>query len=133
MSFRPQGPHIAIKALPRGGVDFVVDKTGPNKGNPRFDRTAAYPLFSRIFTHRGKDYHDATGLRGTRLYLVRDDRLGTPSRLQAEVEDGARQARAAGHIESATVKVDKPGQNYEISIEWRVPGRSDTETRTVRT
>ena len=47
--------------------------------------------------------------------------------------DGARQARAAGHIESATVKVDKPGQNYEISIEWRVPGRSDTETRTVRT
>jgi len=122
MTFVPGGPDVALVALPGGKVDLVLDRAGPNKGNVRFDRTAAHPLFSRIFSRKGLAYWDASGQRGTQVYTVKDDRTGTPSRLHSYVEDGCGQAKALRLISAYRVKVSKPGRFYQIDVEWQVPG-----------
>lgn len=96
-------------------------------GDLRFDAYAVYPVFSTLLCHKASYYWDETGLQGTLLYEVRQDRLRTGSQLVSYSRDALTQCQAAGVLSggSATAERRRTG-SYRLTLQWSAGGASPT-------
>lgn len=120
---------IAIRKTPRGKYTFVWDA----QGNVKFDRRAAYPVFSTLYTRKGAYYWDPTGKQGTSLYTVRQDRLGvTTSQLASYGLDALKQCAAAGFLSAFRAYAERLRAGlYDLQLRWEVDGSPVAETARV--
>lgn len=109
-------------------LDVSLKKTAGGKftfawgadGDLLFDAYALYPVLSTLLTHKGGYYWDPTGLQGTQLYQVRQDRLRTASQLVSYTRDALAQCEAAGLISDGTATAERMRTgSYRLRPAWR--------------
>jgi hypothetical protein len=97
-------------------------------GDLVFDAFGAYPLFSTLNTHKGRYYWDATGLQGTLLYQVKQDRLRTGSQLVSYSRDAIDQCKAAGIISDGTPTAERKRTGvYRLKLQWQAGNATKSE------
>jgi phage gp46-like protein len=114
--------------------DIAWDTAGTNTGNPTVDDRMGHAVLSRLYSHRGKWWADATGRRGSELYTLKHDTIATPGKVVAFVEDALRPlldakkiARPAdGIFARATRK--RPGV-FDIVVTYSLPTGRTAEVR----
>ena len=106
---------VSLKRTTAGKFTF---DWGPD-GDLRFDPYGVYSVFSTLLCPKGSYYWDSTGLQGTLLYQVKQDRLRTASQLVSYSRDGLSQCEAAGVIGagSATAERRRSG-SYVLTLNW---------------
>ena len=114
---------VALRKTERGKFTLVWDATG----DLVFDDTAAYPVITTLYTHKGAYYWDATGEQGTFIHLVKQDKFTTGDQLKAYGQDALDQCRSAEIIESGTTGAERvrPGY-YQLGLAWKRNGRRHT-------
>lgn len=129
-----QGRDVALVRNPSNGkFDVSFATSGPNRGNWILDNTATHAVLTTLISWRrgrrpgsaveeGGYYFDAQNRRGTLLWTVTQDRLTTPSQLQAFAEDGMQQLADRKRIASYTVRAQRlrPGQ-FRVDVTWALP------------
>lgn len=115
---------------------FEWDETG----NPRFDNTGAHAVGSLLVEERSGDGHpgwifDETGTRGSRIYLLREQRRSTRGQAVAYAKEALRRLEDAGAISDLHVNADVDRQGrLRINVRWRaVEQPADSQTLTVGT
>lgn len=111
---------VSLKKTAGGKFTFFWDEDG----DLRFDPYAVYPVFSTLLCHKGSYYWDATGLQGTLLYQVRQDRLRTASQLVSYSRDALTQCQAAGIVSDGTATAERRRTgSYFLQLKWSAGGR----------
>ncbi len=119
MAMKPAGGRdIDMVANPlTGRFDFVFDETN----NPAFTDSDLHLVLSLLLEYRGKYWNDATGKRGSRLTLIKNDRSGTKADLEAAVREALAPAIADGRLrglDTVTAVRNGPGR-YDMLIFYR--------------
>ena len=127
------GADVALARNPvTGKFDLQFDSTNA----VMFDDSVSHAVLSLILEHRGRYWADATGQRGSFLYLVKEDRKATPSQMQSYVEDALSLLVDQGKILPLTgeskVRVIAtrihPGR-IDINVTYSTPQSSRVNTR----
>jgi len=137
MAFKSTGKDIALRRNDTNGK-FTFDwaTSGPNKGNPNFDDSRANAVLVTLNSYKrdpvagtGGYYWDPSGLRGTFLYKVKQDRLATKGQLQAAADDGGQQLISKLVIQTFTSTAERkaPGK-WTLTVEWSVPAGQYKQT-----
>lgn len=116
-----------------GRYDLVLSTSGVNKGNPVLDSTRTHAVLTTLVSMKrgsrpgarspeGGYYWDASGRRGTLLWTISQDRLATPSQLQAYAEDGGQQLVDLKFIATFKASANRraPGK-FAVTATWTLP------------
>lgn len=87
-----------------GRTDYAFDATG----NPIWDDTKSFAVASLVTQHQGQWLPDLTGLRGSKVYTVRNDTRAAPSQLQSYTLDGLQPLLDSGEITGPPGQDGKP-------------------------
>lgn len=135
MALQFNGPDVALVRQDRSGKwDLDISTSGPNNGNPRTDSSRTHAVLTTLLSwKRGKRpgpsspeeggyYYDATGRRGTLLWTVTQDRLATPSQLQAYAEDGGQQLINLHYLASFKASASRRARGkLVVTVQWTLP------------
>jgi len=135
--FTQAGADIALVRDPATGkFDAVIETTGGNLGNPKFEDTRAHAVLTTLMSHKrgqrpgdqvqgGGYYGDAQNRRGTLLWTVTQDRTATGSQLVAYAEDGGQQLIELRMISSFAAKALNLGPaKWRLDCAWTLPDGS---------
>lgn len=111
------GTDIAPLRNPATGkFDIQWDATG----NVAFDSTQEHAVLSLIIERKAQYWADTTGVRGSYLYAVKEDRKATPSKMQGFVVDALQPL-----IDNRTILPPQGQQTVAVSATRVKPGRID--------
>lgn len=134
MAMQFTGSDVALRRdATTGRYDLVLSSSGVNKGNPVTDSTRTHAVLTTLVsmkrgsrpgsrTPEGGYYPDTSGTRGTLIWTVSQDRLATPSQLQAYAEDGGQQLINLKYIATFTASASRraPGK-FAVTAVWTLP------------
>lgn len=129
-----QGRDVALQRNPANGkFDVFFATSGPSKGNWVLDSTQTHAVLTTLVSRRrgrrpgsasaeGGYYFDRDNRRGTLLWTVTQDRMTTPSQLQAFAEDGLQQLADRKQIANYRVTAQRvrAGQ-FRVDVSWSLP------------
>jgi phage gp46-like protein len=111
------GSDIAPLRNPSTGkFDIQWDATG----NVLFDDTQEHAVLSLMLGRKAQYWADQTGVRGSYLYVVKEDRKATPSKMQGYVVDALQPL-----IDNRTILAPQGQQTVAVTATRVKPGRID--------
>jgi len=132
--FTQSGVDIALQRQDSTGkFDMVLETSGGNLGNPKFEDTRAHAVLSTLMSRKrgqrpgdqtqgGGYYGDAQNRRGTLLWTVTQDRTATGSQLVAYAEDGGQQLIELRMLSSFQAKATKLSPaKWRLDCRWMLP------------
>lgn len=133
MALQFTGKDVALQRTASGRYDLVFSTSGKNKGNPVLDSTGTHAVLSTLLSWKrgtrpgsqkqeGGYYFDPQNRRGTLIWTVTQDRMGTPSQLEAYAQDGGQQLLDQKLIGSFSAKASRirPG-SFRLVVTWSLP------------
>lgn len=134
MAMQFTGSDVALQRnATNGRYDLVLQQSGPGRGNPVLDTTRTHAVLTTLVsmkrgtrpgarTPEGGYYWDTSGRRGTLLWTISQDRLATPSQLQAYAEDGGQQLVDLKFIATFKAAASRraPGK-FAVTATWTLP------------
>lgn len=133
MALQMTGSDVALQRTASGRYDLVFSASGKNKGNPVLESTGTHAVLSTLLSQKrgtrpgsqaqeGGYYYDAQNRRGTLIWTITQDRMGTPSQLEAYAQDGGQQLLDMKLIGSFSAKAQRirPG-SFRLSVAWTLP------------
>ena len=116
MPLTDDGGDVTLVRNPTTGR-FDLDWDGPN---PEFDDTEAHTVLSLVLECQAQWWADATGKRGSRLHLLRNDTRTTGSEIVARVEEALAPAVADGRLAELAVTAERAAAGrYAFHIRWK--------------
>ena len=131
MAFNSQGADVALVRTANGRMDFDMDTSFPNKGNPRYTDDNVHRVFSLLVEHRASSgldggigwMWDENGIRGSLIYTVKNVKRATPSQLEAFALDAMAKGVNEGWFTNPTAKAYlSPITRARIEVGWTNPG-----------
>ena len=140
----PPGLDVTlVRQQDTGKFDFQVASSGLNKGNPNFDATRTHAVLTTLLSWKrgrrpqsqvaeGGYYWDPSGLRGTLLWTIAQDRVATASQLVAYADDGGQQLISSKYVASFTSSAERLRAGaYRLRVNWTTPTGNWHATLTV--
>lgn len=125
MAFINSGKDLAIACNPvNGRVTFDWDDTG----NPRFTDSEEHAVFGLLAEFEGQWWADPTGKRGSKLYLLREERGQTGKTIESYVWAALRPLEQQGRITVKSVKASKIGERWWADVRWTRSGAEEIQT-----
>lgn len=125
MAFTNPGKDMAIACNPvNGRITFDWDATG----NPRFTDSEEHAVFGLLAEFEGQWWADPTGKRGSKLYLLKEERGQTAKTIESYVQAALRTLEQQGRIVLKVVKAHKIGERWWAEVRWSRPGSEEIHT-----